>query len=95
MVWVPQFICGCDWSRSRVSKVENTTSPSLSVSAQAPSMYFFPPESMLTAAHFAIILSSIFSPARFSVGPTASSATALPTPGMSMLDMGWNTKCVT
>src|SRR5712691_11544133 len=41
MVWVPQSIFGCDLSRSRVSKVENTMSPSLSVSVQAPSMYFF------------------------------------------------------
>src|SRR6266536_3530894 len=47
---------GCDLSRSRVSKVENTMSPSLSVSAQAPSMYCLPPASMLTAVHFAFIV---------------------------------------
>src|SRR5215471_21364407 len=88
MMWVPQSISGCDLSRSRVSNVENTISPSLSVSWQAPSMYFFPAESMLTAVHFAFILSSIFSPFMFSVGPTASSTVALPTFGTSMLDNG-------
>ncbi len=38
MIWVPQFICGCDLSVSRVSKVEKIWSPSLSVNTQAPSM---------------------------------------------------------
>src|SRR3954471_4899079 len=93
-IWVPQSIFGCDLSRSRVSNVEKTTSPSLSVSAQAPSIHFLAPDSTLTAAHFAFILWSIASPFVFSVGPTASSAVALPTPGISMLDLGWNTKCV-
>src|SRR6516225_1452676 len=88
MMWVPQSISGCDLSRSRVSNVENTISPSLSVSWQAPSMYFLPAESMLTAVHFAFILSSIFSPFIFSVGPTASNTVALPTFGTSMLDNG-------
>src|SRR6266567_131134 len=53
-----------------------------------PSMYCLPPASMLTAVHFAFMLSSILSPFIFSVGPTASSEVALPAPGTSMLDKG-------
>jgi|SRR6516162_2174267 len=56
---VPQFICGCDLSVSRVSKVEKIWSPSLSVNTQAPSMYFLSPDATLSAAHRADILSSI------------------------------------
>src|SRR5262245_27774536 len=62
MIWVPQFISGCDLSRSRVSKVEKIWSPSVSVNTQAPSMYFLSPDATLSAAHRADILSSIFSP---------------------------------
>jgi hypothetical protein len=65
MIWVPQFICGCDLSVSRVSKVEKIWSPSLSVNTQAPSMYFLSPDATLSAAHRADILSSIFSPFMF------------------------------
>ncbi len=43
-----------------VSGIEGQESPSLSVSAQAPSMYCLPPASMLTAVHFAFMLSSTF-----------------------------------
>src|SRR5215831_10164183 len=58
MMWVPQFISGCDLSVSRVSKVEKIWSPSLSVNTQAPSMYFLSPDATLSAAHRADILSS-------------------------------------
>jgi hypothetical protein len=51
MIWVPQFICGCDLSVSRVSKVEKIWSPSLSVNTQAPSMYFLSPD----ALHFSAV----------------------------------------
>src|SRR6476659_3585045 len=95
MIWVPQFICGCDLSVSRVSKVEKIWSPSLSVNTQAPSMYFFSPEATLNAAHRADILSSIFSPFMFCVVPTASRLVAVPRPGMSMLIRGRKMKCVT
>ena len=69
MIWVPQFICGCDLSVSRVSKVEKIWSPSLSVHTQAPSMYFLSPDATLSAAHRADILSSIFSPFHVLGGP--------------------------
>src|SRR5947209_10320953 len=88
MMWVPQFICGCDLSRSRESKVEKIWSPSLSVNTQAPSMYFLSPDATLSAAHRADILSSIFSPFMFWVVPTASRLVAVPKPGMSMLING-------
>src|SRR5215831_4611233 len=69
MRWVPQFICGCDLSTSRVSNVEKIWSPSASVNTQAPSMYFLSPDATLSAAHRADILSSIFSPFHVLGGP--------------------------
>src|SRR5262249_52923913 len=50
MTCVPQLISGCDLSRSRVSKVEKILSPSASASTQAPSIYFFAPDSTLSAS---------------------------------------------
>jgi hypothetical protein len=95
MTCVPQLISGCDLSRSRVSKVEKILSPSASASTQAPSIYFFAPDSTLSASQRADILSSIFSPLRFSVVPTASRLVTVPTPGTSTFINGRNTKCVT
>src|SRR5262245_5330354 len=95
MIWVPQSICGCDLSRSRVSKVEKIWSPSLSVNTQAPSIYFLGPDSTFSATHRADILSSIFSPFMFWVVPTASNVVALPRPGISRLVNGRKMKWVT
>src|SRR5512133_3030238 len=82
MMWVPQFMSGCDLSRSRLSKVEKILSPSLSASTQAPSMYFLSPDATFNAAQWADILSSIFSPFMFCVVPTASSVVAVPSPAI-------------
>jgi len=49
MICVPQLRSGCDLSTSRVSKVEKIMSPSASAKTQAPSIYFFGPESTLSA----------------------------------------------
>src|SRR5262249_24159100 len=95
MMWVPQFISGCDLSTSRVSNVEKIWSPSASVNTQAPSMYFMSPDATLSAAQRADILSSIFSPFMFWVVPTASRLVAVPRPGISMLINGRKMKCVT
>src|SRR5215475_6789402 len=88
MMWVPQFICGWDLSRSRVSNVEKILSPSASANTHAPSIYFLGPDSTFNATHRADILSSIFSPFMFWVVPTASSVVALPRPGISRLVNG-------
>src|SRR5262249_55915701 len=94
MMCVPQFISGCDLSMSRVSKVEKILSPSASASTQAPSIYVLSPDATLRAAQRADILSSIFSPFRFWVVPTASSVVAVPRPGISMFSSGRKMKCV-
>ena len=56
MTCVPQAMCGCDLSTSRVSKVEKILSPSASASTQAPSIYFLEPESTLSASQRAASL---------------------------------------
>ena len=89
MRWVPQSIFGCALSRSRVSK-RREYDVAVGVGQRAGAVDPFLPARTRRSPPRTSPSSCRTSdpPAVFSVGPTASSATTLPTPGMSTVPRG-------